>query len=225
MHRAEALPGAIGAGQQLLRGDRAVANVRRRQAVVAIAAGRPRALRRNSRAGAFAGSLLVSASATSASSLPIETRLKASDPVDSSIMRRCCTISAGRKPSRRSTACRRGRRGRSPGSRLRCSSADRDGATKRTSGLSIPMPNAMVATMTMPSSLMKRSWWRRADARRPARRDRAAPEYRPWSAQRSDVLDLGARQAVDDAGVAAGVALGDERSSAAPARLSLSTIS
>src|SRR5260221_14463239 len=31
-------------------------------------------------------------------------------------------------------------------------------ATKRTSGLSMPMPNAIVATITTPSSLMKRSW-------------------------------------------------------------------
>jgi hypothetical protein len=34
-------------------------------------------------------------------------------------------------------------------------------------GLSMPMPNAMVATITTPSSLMKRSWLRR---RRPASR-------------------------------------------------------
>ena len=38
MHGAKTLPGAIGAGQQLLRGDLAVAKLRRRQAVVAIAA-------------------------------------------------------------------------------------------------------------------------------------------------------------------------------------------
>ena len=38
VHGAETLPGAIGAGQQLLRGDLAVAELRRRQAVVAIAA-------------------------------------------------------------------------------------------------------------------------------------------------------------------------------------------
>ena len=31
-------------------------------------------------------------------------------------------------------------------------------ATKRTSGLSMPMPKAMVATITMPSSRMKRLW-------------------------------------------------------------------
>ncbi|CFN72908.1 Uncharacterised protein [Bordetella pertussis] len=31
-------------------------------------------------------------------------------------------------------------------------------ATKRTSGLSMPMPKAMVATMTMPSSRRKRAW-------------------------------------------------------------------
>src|ERR1043166_3070119 len=31
-------------------------------------------------------------------------------------------------------------------------------ATKRASGLSMPMPNAIVATITTPSSLMKRSW-------------------------------------------------------------------
>src|ERR1700734_382168 len=38
MHSAETLPGAIGTGQQLLRDDFAVAKLRRRQAVVAIAA-------------------------------------------------------------------------------------------------------------------------------------------------------------------------------------------
>ena len=38
MHRPETLPGAIGAGQQLLRDDFAIAKQRRRQAVVAIAA-------------------------------------------------------------------------------------------------------------------------------------------------------------------------------------------
>src|SRR5437867_563277 len=37
--------------------------------------------------------LAVSARPTSASSLAIETRLNASEPEDSSIMRRCCTIS------------------------------------------------------------------------------------------------------------------------------------
>src|SRR6266571_1505146 len=31
-------------------------------------------------------------------------------------------------------------------------------ATKRASGLSMPMPNATVAAITIPSSLMKRSW-------------------------------------------------------------------
>ncbi len=34
------------------------------------------------------------------------------------------------------------------------------GPQKRTSGLSMPMPKATVATMTMPSSRRKRSWWR-----------------------------------------------------------------
>src|ERR1019366_10335451 len=38
VHRPKTLPGAVGAGQQLLRDDLAVANDRRRQAVVAIAA-------------------------------------------------------------------------------------------------------------------------------------------------------------------------------------------
>src|SRR5712672_4839799 len=38
VHGPKALPGAIGAGQQLLRDDLAVAQLRRRQAVVAIAA-------------------------------------------------------------------------------------------------------------------------------------------------------------------------------------------
>ena len=38
VHRAEPLPGAIGAGQQFLRDHLAVAKLRRRQAVVAIAA-------------------------------------------------------------------------------------------------------------------------------------------------------------------------------------------
>ena len=42
--------------------------------------------------------------------------------------------------------------------RPRGSWAGRDGATKRTSGLSMPMPKAIVATMTTPSSLRKRSW-------------------------------------------------------------------
>jgi len=41
--------------------------------------------------------------------------------------------------------------------------------TKRTSGLSMPMPNAMVATMTTPSSCRKTSWLReRAAASVPA---------------------------------------------------------
>ena len=41
--------------------------------------------------------------------------------------------------------------------------------TKRTSGLSMPMPKAIVATITMPSSRRKRSWWRwRTSASRPA---------------------------------------------------------
>src|SRR5674476_1412580 len=43
-------------------------------------------------------------------------------------------------------------------------------ATKRTSGLSMPMPNAIVATMTTPSSRRKRAWFAERDARhvRPA---------------------------------------------------------
>ncbi len=42
-------------------------------------------------------------------------------------------------------------------------------ATKRTSGLSMPMPNAIVATMTMPSSRTNRFWWRwRTSASSPA---------------------------------------------------------
>src|SRR3981189_391417 len=51
-------------------------------------------------------------------------------------------------------------------------------ATKRASGLSMPMPNAIVATITTPYSLMKRSWC-------------AAPGR--------VLLRLGPRQAIDDA--------------------------
>ena len=78
-------------------------------------------------------------------------------------------------------------------------------ATKRTSGLSMPMPNAMVATITTPSSLMKRSWLR---ARRLGVEAGVIGQRRDAGlGQRGrGVLDLGARQAIDDAGVA-GVAL------------------
>ncbi len=79
-------------------------------------------------------------------------------------------------------------------------------ATKRTSGLSMPMPKAIVATITMPSSLRKRSWLRGAQACVEAgvigQRGMPAPGQR-----RGGVLDLVARQAIDDAGVAR-VALG-----------------
>src|ERR1700730_3565827 len=81
-------------------------------------------------------------------------------------------------------------------------------ATKRTSGLSMPMPNAIVATITTPSSLMKRSWLR---ARRPAFEARVIGQRQhPSLGQRGrGVFDLGARQAVDDAGVT-GMTLRDE---------------
>ena len=166
VHGAEALAGAVDAGQQLLRGHRAVA-------APAAATGscrncrnwRRSASRRNSRAGGCAGSSRVSARPTSASSLPIDTRLNASAPVDSSIMRRCCTMSGqaighpGARP-----ACRRGRRGRSPGNRPRCSSADRDGRRSARRACRCPCRTRSVATITMPSSLMKRSWLARARA-------------------------------------------------------------
>ncbi|CPU66596.1 Uncharacterised protein [Mycobacteroides abscessus] len=42
-------------------------------------------------------------------------------------------------------------------------------ATNRTSGLSMPMPKAIVATMTRPSSRRNRDWFAaRTDAGRPA---------------------------------------------------------
>jgi hypothetical protein len=74
-------------------------------------------------------------------------------------------------------------------------------ATKRTSGLSMPMPNAMVATITSPSSRRKRSWWRlRTSASSPAWYGSAAM---PSATSHSAVLlDLLARLAVHDAGIA-----------------------
>ena len=47
-------------------------------------------------------------------------------------------------------------------------------ATKRTSGLSMPMPKAMVATITTPSSRWKRAWCAAARRRCPCRRGTAA---------------------------------------------------
>ncbi len=62
-------------------------------------------------------------------------------------------------------------------------------ATKRTSGLSIPMPNAIVATITMPSSLWKRDWLRaRAPASMPAWYGSARTPFSP--SQSSGLFDL-----------------------------------
>ena len=48
------------------------------------------------------------------------------------------------------------RRARSPGNRLPGCPAGRCGRRSATSGLSMPMPKAMVATITTPGSVMKR---------------------------------------------------------------------
>src|SRR5258708_33564023 len=90
--RAEALPGAVDAGQRLLRGHGAVPDPRRIQAVVAVAAGFARLAEvveqpDTAATGAFG-------EPTSASSLRTDARLNASSATDSSIMRRCCTMSA-----------------------------------------------------------------------------------------------------------------------------------
>ena len=75
-------------------------------------------------------------------------------------------------------------------------------ATKRTSGLSIPIPNAMVATMMTPSSRTNASWWRLRSSRVHARvvgEGVVSPDPEP---SRS-LLHLASRQAVDDARVVA----------------------
>src|SRR4029079_13960471 len=83
-------------------------------------------------------------------------------------------------------------------------------ATNRTSGLSMPMPNAIVATITTPSSRRNRSWRRRRVS--PSRPARSRSEtLRPGEAgvvgQCDDpligqpgggLLDPPAREAVDD---------------------------
>ena len=90
---------------------------------------------------------------------------------------------------------------RSPGSSPRRTSGRSRWATNRTSGLSMPMPNAIVATMIMPSSRRKRDWFARADARvEPGvvrqRRDALRGE------ELGGLLHRLAGEAVDDAGVA-----------------------
>src|SRR5882672_1689933 len=67
-------------------------------------------------------------------------------------------------------------------------------ATNRTSGLSMPMPNAIVATMTRPSSRRKRAWF---EARVIRQR-----RYVVLIQVHRHLVDRVARQAIDDAGVA-----------------------
>ena len=96
-------------------------------------------------------------------------------------------------------------------------------ATNRTSGLSMPMPNAIVATMISESSTRNRRWCSRARLGRQAGviRQRGEPLlHEPLG----DALRLVARQAVDDARLAAMVAAGTRAAAAArrssPARRS-----
>ena len=79
-------------------------------------------------------------------------------------------------------------------------------ATKRTSGLSMPMPKAMVATITMPSSRRKRSWW--LLAHRGVQAGVVGQGVDALLAQRlRHLLHALARLAVDDAGLALVLAL------------------
>jgi hypothetical protein len=79
-------------------------------------------------------------------------------------------------------------------------------ATKRTSGLSMPMPNAMVATITMPSSRRKRSWfaWRTSCVQ--PRRGRAGRDAGSHSVC-GQLFHALARLAIDHAGLARVLAL------------------
>ena len=109
----------------------------------------------------------------------------------------------GRCPRRRrAAACRRvrrrGRRGRSAGSRLSGLSGMSRCATKRTSGRSMPMPNAMVATTTTGSPERKRGAAARfSPGGRPAWNGTAAIFFPAVSRH---ALGFGAAAAVDDAG-------------------------
>ena len=177
VHGAEALPGAIGAGQQLSARRPCRPKLRRRQAVVAVAARLRRdVLAEVAEQARCAGSRAVSHSAEQRVELAARHAL---ERVAGRRTRRSCGAAArrpaGRRPSRPRRACRRARRGRSPGSSPRSLFGRSRWATKRTSGLSMPMPNAMVATITTPSSLQEAVLVARRARLRRGRRGRAAP--------------------------------------------------
>ena len=93
----------------------------------------------------------------------------------------------------------RGRRGRILDKTFRAARQSR-WATKRTSGLSMPMPNATVATITTPSSRKNAAGGWRA-RRRAGRRDRQGGDallHQPGGG----VFHSLARQAIDNAGLA-----------------------
>ena len=95
-------------------------------------------------------------------------------------------------------ARRRGRRGRPPGSRPRSSPAGPGGRPRARPGRSMPMPNALVATITSAVAVEERALRRLAQLAAPARRGRrAARQPRPRQAL---LLLLGAapRGRVDD---------------------------
>jgi hypothetical protein len=132
-----------------LRAASVASQVSAAQAVVAVAAGLGSP--RRSSEQPHAPAVGASASAEQRVELGADRRLNSSSASDS--RRSCgaaCTTSAGRRPSRRRPAGRRGRRGRSPGSSPRCSSAGRGGRRSARRACRCPC---------------RRRWWRPSRAR------------------------------------------------------------